>query len=510
MKLEKSKNAGKNITFELIQNIYGIIVPFIQRTLMIIYLGIEYAGLGGLFTSILSVLSLAELGVGSAMIYSMYKPIAEDDEKKILQLLNLYKKYYRIIGLIICAIGLAITPFLKYLIKAGTCPKDINIYVLFLMTLASTVMTYWLYAYKNSVLQAHQKDYISTKTKLEVTVLFDILQILFIIIFRNYYLYLACALIRVIANNIIVAHRVNKFFPQYKKPMGDLKKTEKRGLRRDIKDIFLNKIGEVLTNSFDSIVISTFLGLTLLGQYQNYLYIWTAMLTVAGVVFNATRSGIGNSIVIETKEKIFEDLKTFTFIVTWIIIILITGFANIFQPFIKLWVGEKNVLGYGVVICLCVFTILRLYHYLLTTYKAAAGIWHSDRYRPFISGVLNLVLNLITVQFWGLYGVILSTVVSLIIVDIPWLTYNVFNTIFKGFGIKKYIVFCLKMIFCIVISTGFSWAICNAISLTGIMEMVIKIIVSMLICNISMILLTFRSNEFDRSVEIVKKILKKG
>ena len=131
MKLEKSKNAAKNIAFELLQNSYRIIVPFIQRTLMIVYLGMEYAGLGGLFTSILSLLSLAELGVGAAMIYSMYRPIAEDDEKKILKLLNLYKKYYRIIGTVILVIGLAITPLLKFLIKADTCKYLYSVFAYF-------------------------------------------------------------------------------------------------------------------------------------------------------------------------------------------------------------------------------------------------------------------------------------------------------------------------------------------------------------------------------------------
>lgn len=509
MRLEKSKNAGKNIILELIQNAYGIIIPFIQRTLMITYLGIEYAGLGGLFTSILSVLSLAELGVGSALVYSMYKPIAEDDENKVLKLLNLYKKYYRIIGIVIAAIGLIITPFLKYLIKGGTCPKDLNIYVLFLMTLASTVMTYWLYAYKSSIISAYQKNYIGTRVKLEVTIPFDILQVVFIVVFKNYYLYLGCALARVVVNNIAIAYKVNKVFPQYKKPEGKIEKAEEKKIQKNVKDIFLNRIGVVLTESFDAVVISTFLGLTILGRYQNYLYIWTSVTMVAGIVFNATRAGIGNSLIKESRTKVYGDLKTFTLIVFWMISIMVAGFSNLYQPFMKIWVGEKNVLQYGVVICLCLYAFVRMINYLFSTYKDAAGIWHSDRYRPLISGIVNLIFNLVTVQFWGLYGVILSTVVTKFLIEVPWLIYNIFHTIFKEMNVKKYLLYCLNMTICLLVTVCVTYLACYYIKLDGMLEIVVKLVVAMITCNLVMCLLMFKTKEFNSAKNIVIKIIKK-
>ena len=509
MRLEKSKNAGKNIIFEFIQNVYGIIIPFIQRTLMITYLGIEYAGLGGLFTSILNVLNLAELGVGAAMIYSMYKPIAEDDENKVLRLLNLYKKYYRIIGIVIAAIGLLVTPFLEYLIKDGTCPKDLNIYVLFLMTLASTVMTYWLYAYKSSIISAYQKNYIGTKVRLEVTIPFDILQVVFIVVFRNYYLYLGCALARVVVNNIAIAYKTNKIFPQYKKPKGTVEKEEEQKIKKNVKDIFLNRVGVVLTESFDAVVISTFLGLTILGRYQNYLYIWTSVIVLSGVVFNSTRAGIGNSIIKDDRKKVFADLKTFTLIIFWIVAIIIAGFSNLYQPFIKIWVGEKNVLQYGIVICLCLYAFVRLLDYLFTTYKDAAGIWHTDRYRPLIAGIVNLIFNLITVNFWGLYGVILSTVVSKFLIDIPWLIYNIFNTIFKEMNVKKYLLHCFNMLICLVVTVCVTYLACCFIKLDGILEIIIKLVVAMITCNLVMCLLTFKTKESKSAKDIVIKIIKK-
>lgn len=509
MKLEKSKNAGKNMTLELIQRSYGIIVPFVQRTLMIMYLGIEYAGLGGLFASLLSILSLAELGVASAMMYSMYKPIAEDDEDKVRKILNLYKKYYRIIGSVIFAIGLIITPFLKYLIKDEAYPKDLNIYILFLMTLMSTVLTYWLFAYKISVFEAHQKNYIGTRVSMEVSVVFDVAQIIVLVVFRNYYLYLLCSIVRIVVTNIAVALKANKCYPQYKKPKGKLEKQEEKTIRRSVKDIFLNKIGEVLTDSFDSVVTSVFLGLTILAQYQNYLYIWKAVMGVTGVIYNATRAGIGNSLVNEKKSKIYDDLKTFSFIVFWIIALMVAGLLNLYQPFIKLWVGSDNLLSKGIVVCLCLFAALRFYSYMLTTYKSASGMWHVDRFRPLISGIVNLILNLITVQFWGLYGVILSTVICLAVIDIPWLAINIFKTVFREYSIVEYLKTCIKYIAISFAGIATAFFSCHFIKLDGVLEIVIKLVLVFVVCNSSMIIFSFRLKEFQRSISIIKNIIKK-
>lgn len=509
MRIEKTKNASKNMTIELVQHIYGISVPFIQRTLMIIYLGMEYTGLGGLFSSILGVLNLAELGVGAAMLYNLYKPIAEDDESKIKKLLNLYKKYYRFTGLVILIAGLIITPFLKYLIKDGTCPNDLNIYILFLMSLSSTVLTYWMYAYKASIFQAQQKNYVVTVIHMVTSVIFDISQIICIVVFKNYYLYLGCTIARTIVINLWIAYIANKKYPQYRNPKERLDKNEEKAIRINIKDIFLNKIGLMLSNTFDSIVISTFLGLTILAQYQNYFYIWTSIWWLTGTVFNATRAGIGNSIVCEDREKVYNDFRTFSMIVIWIIVIVCSGFANVYQPFIRVWVGQENVLSNAIVYCLCGYFVLRFIEYFLSTYKEAAGIWHSDRFRPIVSGIANLILNLILVQFIGLYGVILSTILCFMFIDMPWLSRNVFKRVFVTHSIKEYLLKTIKFIISAVLAIGTSVLICKYINLTGILDIVVKLIVAMLSCNIVMLFCTFKTKEFYHAFSLVKKVIRK-
>ena len=202
MKIERTKNATKNIIFGIALKMYQVIIPFLMRTAIIYYLGVEYLGLDGLFTSILQVLNMAELGVGSAMIFSMYKPIAVDDTEKICKLMNLYKIYYRFIGLTIAVVGIVICPFVPYLIKSDL-PEGMNIYILYLLNLGATVLSYWLFAYKNSLLHAYQRIDIISKVTLIINTIEYILQFIVIFIWKSYYLYVIIVLLNQICINIV-------------------------------------------------------------------------------------------------------------------------------------------------------------------------------------------------------------------------------------------------------------------------------------------------------------------
>ena len=186
MKIERTKNAARNIVFDGMLKLLNIIIPFFLRSIMLHYLGVKYLGLSGLFRSILSFLNLAELGVGSAMVFSMYKPIAEDDTPTICALLKLYRTFYQAIGLFIAVAGLTLTPFLRNLV-GGDIPSDMNLYILYFMNLGSTVLTYWLFAYKRSLLDAHQRTDIISKISLITQFVEYMLKLLALIIFKNYY-----------------------------------------------------------------------------------------------------------------------------------------------------------------------------------------------------------------------------------------------------------------------------------------------------------------------------------
>lgn len=401
-----------------------------MRTAMIYLMGVQYLGLNSLFTSALQVLNLAELGVGSAMVFSMYKPIAENDNTTICALMKLYRTYYRVIGLVIAVVGCALIPFIPRLIKSDV-PADINIYILYLLNLGTTVLSYWLFAYKNSILQAHQRADVVSKVTLVTSTIQYGSQLFVLWAFHNYYLYVIVMLATQALTNIVTAVCADKLYPQFK-PRGKVDKIQVQKINQRIRDLFTSRIGGVVYDSADTIVVSAFLGLTVLAVYQNYFFILNAITGFIAVVFAACTAGIGNSIVMESKEKNYQDLNKFAFIITWI-----AGFCSacllcIYQPFMELWVGKDLILSFSAVVCFVIYFFVRQFNALFNLYKDASGMWHEDRLRPLIAALTNLVLNLILVKFIGIYGILLSTVLTIL-----WLACRGCYTIYSRLFLKR-------------------------------------------------------------------------
>lgn len=505
-KIERTKNATRNIVFGVILKIYQILVPFLMRTAMIYLMGVQYLGLNSLFTSILQVLNLAELGVGSAMVYSMYKPIAEDDETTICALMKLYRTYYRVIGLVIAVAGCALTPFIPYLIKSDV-PAGINIYILYLLNLGATVLSYWLFAYKNSIFQAHQRtDVISKVTLVTQTVQYG-LQIVILWAYRNYYLYVIVSLAIQALTNIATAACANKLYPQFK-PKGKLPKNEVEVINKRVRDLFTAKLGGVVVNSADTIVISAFLGLTVLAVYQNYYFILTSVIGFITVVFHACTAGIGNSLIVETREKNFNDLNKFTFLISWIAGICSCCFLGIYQPFMRLWAGDDLLLPYSAVICLVVYYYVYEINQLLNLYKDAGGIWHEDRFRPLVTAIANVSMNLIMVQFWGIYGILLSTVLSMMFVGMPWLFHNLFTTLFDRSQLRPFLGKLLKYTITATISCAIVLLICNYINFGLITTILLRLVVCVAVPFIIYIVIFRRSPEFKQSISLLDNVTK--
>lgn len=504
MKIERSESATRNIVFGVVLKIYQMVIPFMMRTAMIYLLGVEYLGLNSLFASVLQVLNIAELGVGSAMVYSMYKPIAEDDKITICALMNLYKIYYRVIGMIILGLGIIIVPFIPKLIS-GHIPIDMNIYILYLLNLGSTVLSYWLFAYKNSILQAHQRTDMTSKVILFTDTIKYVLQIGVLFIFHNYYYYIIVILVTQIMTNIITALVSDKMYPQYK-PKGKLSKDMIKQINQRIRDLFTSKIGMVIVNSVDTIVISAFLGLTVLAVYQNYFYLITAVTGLIGTVFTSVTAGIGNSIIVETKEKNFQDLNKFTFIIAWISGVCVSCFLCLFQPFMSIWVGKEFLLDFSVVICLCIYFFVYEINQLLNTYKDAAGIWNEDRFRPLVTAFTNLVMNLIMVQFMGIYGIILSTVLSTLFVGMPWLLHNLFTVLFDK---KQLVPYLKRLLFYVVIvffSTFVTYHICDLFNQSDVLLILTRLVICMIVPNGIFFVAYYRMKEFKHSVQLADKM----
>lgn len=505
MKIERTKNATRNIIFGVLLKIYQIAMPFFIRTAMIYYMGVEYLGLDSLFTSILQVLNMAELGVSSAMVYGMYKPIAEDDENTICALLKLYRTYYRIIGLVIGVVGACLTPIIPILIKSNL-PNGLNIYVLYWMNLITTVFSYWLLAYKMALFQAHQRIDVVSKISIITYSIRYFLQLFIIIVVKNYYLYLIAMLMTQILTNIFTAIQATKIYPNYK-PKGYLEKENIKIINQRIKDLFTSKLGSVIVNSADTIVISTFLGLTVLAVYQNYYYILTSIIGLVTIIFNACTAGIGNSMIIETKEKNFNDLKKFTFLIVWIAGFCTCCFLCLYQPFMEIWVGKRYMLSQSAVICFCIYYFVYEVNQLLNTYKDAAGIWHEDRYRPLVTALSNLIMNIILVQFCDIFGVLLSTVLSTLCIGMPWLLHNLFTVLFDYSQLKEYLNKILKYTIIVILSCLLSYIICNMMVLGKWMTLIVRSVICILIPNLIYYVAYKNMKEFDECFHLVIKMI---
>lgn len=506
MKLEKTKNTARAIKAGTAFKIYQMLVPFLMRTAMIQFMGVEYLGLNSLFSSVLQVLNLAELGVGSAMVFSMYRPIAEDDERTICALMGLYRKYYRLIGLIIGVVGLLLTPAVPRLVS-GEIPGDLNVYTLYLLNLGATVLTYWLFAYKNCLLQAHQRtDVVSIISLVTTTVQYGI-QLIVIVWIKDYYLYVIVMLATTALNNLITAVVATRMYPAYK-PAGQLDEGQIKAIKQKIRDLFTGKLGYVILRYADTLVISSFLGLVVLAVYQNYFFILSSVIGVLEIVYSAVIAGLGNSFVTESKSKQYADLEKFTFSLMWINGVCLCCFLGLYQPFMNVWVGQEYMLDFSSVICFASYFYVYILNRLLNVYKDAAALWHQDRFRPLVTAATNLGLNLLLVNVWGLYGVLLSTVVSWITVGIPWIIKNLFGTFFDRSMMKGYIKqLLIYAVMAAISGVLVSW-ICLQIGVGGWGHLVLCAAVSVTIPNI-VFWIAFRKNRLLRpSLQILDRMTK--
>ena len=271
MRIEVVKNAKRNLVVGLANRIILLVLPFILRSAINLTLGAEYLGLNSLFSSIIQVLSLSELGFSSALVYHMYKPIAENDYDTINGLLSLYKKAYKIIGIVVLASGIILTPFLPYIIN-GTSPNGINIHVLFLIYISNTAISYLMFGYRQSLLVAYQREDLNSIINLFVQVGLQVSQIVVLLLTNNYYIYVLCMPIFTICNNMWILFVSKRLFP-WAKPIGKLSKETLQDIKRLVAGTFIQRACAITRNSLDSICISAFLGLTITGIYNNYYVI---------------------------------------------------------------------------------------------------------------------------------------------------------------------------------------------------------------------------------------------
>lgn len=504
MRFARTKNTLRNIAFGSLNRIINIVLPFITRTAILYIMGTQYLGLSSLFSSILSFLSLTELGVGGAMVYSMYKPIAENDHVTICALLNLYKKLYRIIGTVILALGLSLMPFLKVLVPEEL-PSDINLYLLYFIYLFNSVLSYWLFAYKNALVQAYQRDDINSKIAAIITPASYAVMLVSLFLTRNYYAYVIWLPVFTVLTNILRLVFVNRNFPALE-PKGNISNELKRSIFKKTGALIGTKLNTVVLNAADNLVMSAYLGLTAIAMYGNYHYIMSSIIGFLGIVYSSMTAGLGNSLQTDSLDTNYRNFEKFSFINSWMVGWCAVCLVCLYQPFMQLWMGGDLMFPFYVVLEMGLYFYVYQIRKIPVVYKDAAGIWWEDRFRPYVCMVVNVVLNIVLVQVIGVSGIILSTVFSLFI-SIPWENYTIFKYVFNRSS-KPYYGRMLLSAGTMLLAGAVTWWICSLLS-DSIPAFILKMCICVTVPNAIFALLNCKRPEFHEMMRMVLRILKR-
>lgn len=500
------KNSIRNTGFALSGQIFGMVLSFVNRTIFIYILGAEYLGINGLFTNILSILSLAELGVGGAIIYSLYKPLANNDVRKIKALMNLYAKLYRIIGCIVCILGLALLPFLDILIKDK--PEIPNLDIIYLIYLANSVITYF-YAYKRSIIVADQKGHINTVNQYIFYSIQTILQIIILITTNNFLLYLVVQFICVLCENIMISVKANRLFPFLTDGKKEhLEKKEKKSIFKNMVAMFYHKIGAAVVLGTDNLLISAYIGVYWVGIYSNYVMIIGMINNLLKQIFNSINASIGHLNATESDEKSYTVFNSLFLMNFWIYGFCAITLWVLINPFINMWIGENYILDKGIVLVIVINFFIGGMRQITLNYTDTTGLFWNSRYKPLFESLINLVSSIILLNYYGIIGVLLGTLISTMTTSFWVEPYVIYKHKFKK---PTYIYFFKYFKYTIIlIGAGFiTDFICSPFSTNTFSSIVSILILCMLVSNSLFLLFFYKTPEFKYLKNVFMQLMKK-
>lgn len=490
---------------------YGIntLIGFVCRVVFVRILTAEYLGVNGLFTNILSMLSLAELGISSAITFALYKPIAEENKTKIIAIMSFYKRAYEIIGIVIAIIGLSLVPWLDVLIPNAPSIKE-SILVLYLLYLFNTVISYF-FSYRQALLTAMQRQYIVVGYNYVITILQSIVQIIFLIITKQYISYLLIQIIGSVLYNIWVSYKAGKDYSYIKeKNENPLTKEEKWDLVKNIKALSVNKIAGVLVNSTDNIAITYFNGLKSVGFASNYVLFSMTLDKFVTQIFNALTGSVGNLNAAADSEKRYSFFKILNLANFWLYGWATIGIIFISGDLVEFFFGEEYLFPAYIPLILAInFYTIGMLH-AIYTYKSTMGLFKYGQYILFMTGIINIGFDVILGRKWGILGIYLATLVSRFCTNIWYEPYAVYK-----YGLKKkpikYLFRYIKFAVVLVIVGALCWPICNLCSCSVLLRIIFKCILCSVITNVIFILVFRNTDEFaylkNSTIRIVSRIL---
>ncbi|MDT3428796.1 O-antigen/teichoic acid export membrane protein [Paenibacillus forsythiae] len=499
------KNSIINIMAGIGNQLVITLLSFVSRTVFINSLGIEYLGVNGLFTNILSMLTLAEAGIGTSIMYSLYKPVAENDYEKIGRLMRLYRRAYLVIALVVTLLGLSVMPFLNVIVKDHSVEHLHWIYLIFLL---NTVTPYF-FSYKNAFLSVNQKNYIVTAAFSVTSIISACLKIGILYYTSNYILFLIVDSVLTVITSILLTVIANRKYPYLRqKAAGKLDTGTRNGIVRNVKAIVVQNIGSYLVLETESILISTFVSLKAVGLYSNYKMLIDIARTFINQVFINLYHSVGNLVSSESTEKIYSVYKVMRLLSFWLYSLLSILLYIVLAPFITLWIGEKFLMSSGVLAVLVLLFFERGMRNPITTVKTTAGIFQEDRYVPLAQAAVGLGISIILVRQIGIAGVFIGSLAGALAMPFWTTPYLVYKKVFHRSVSEHY----RSYAYFTIIGVGAFFA---AYSASGLIHagsfplLLLKAAVAFVIVNLIYVLFFHRRDEFAYLQGIARTLLGK-
>lgn len=494
--MSRTLNSAKNLIAGISISVVMTLLGFITRKIFVDTIGVEYLGLNGLLQNILGIMTLLEGGFATSVIYNMYKPLAEDNKVEILGLLQLYKKVYRYIALGISIFGLCLYPFLEFFIEDSSDLDYLGtVYFIFLF---NSIIQYFT-AYKWSLINASQQNYKLATINLSYQIILSITKIAILYITKNYILFLIVESICNIGLNIAVVRKANKLFPYIvNAPKYKVSPSVKKNIITNMKALFLHSLGGYFMHSTDNIVMSAYLGVGIVGLYSNYMLLTSTIKSFTNQILNSFSESVGNLIASESRDYSYKVFKTSYFVNFLTVSIPVIVLAVTAQPFLNWWLGEQYVLSNMVLALILLNFYIDGMRTTILIFKSKAGIFTKDKFTPLLQGLINLILSLLFVRYWGLKGVLIATSISIIAISFwqwPRLIYRyVFHVKLKEFFYHYFFYFAafiISLITSLVLASLFN-------SFDMLLQVIINCLISLVVTIGIYIILFRKTSEYSQ------------
>lgn len=509
MKNTRTVNSIRNSMTSVISYVISIVIGFIAQSIFIKVLGVEYNGVKGLFTNILSMLNIAELGFGSAIVYRLYKPMAEEDIEQIKSLVKYYKNIYHVIAGVIFIIGIIMLPIIPQIVGNVSIPE--NIKFLFLLYLLSTVFSYLL-TYKRSILYADQKSYITNLVNSIFVILKNIIQIWIMIVTKNFIIYLVAQILLVILENIVINMIVNVKYP-FIKNLGNTPNVSQElrwDIKTKVKGLLFHKIGGFIVLGTDNIIISMTegLGVITVGLYANYNMVIGQIKILFNNMISSLTASVGNLLIEKDKIKARNIYQSMLLLNSWIFCFCSISIYCMIEPFVKIWIGSEYVLPKFVLITLCINLYMQGMRNTSITFSDAAGIFYENRFVPLFEAIINMIASLFFVRIFGLAGVFIGTITSTLILFLYSYPKYVYRLILNG-TYREYFKLHIKHSLLTLIICLFTAYLSNFITTSNAwLQLILNGMICLSIPNILYLLFAMKMPEFDFYKEKLKNIIK--